>query len=243
MYEWSRSVATVIVAAFVIAACAPFASSTPVTVPSGSPIAFATPAPSASVVATPTARAASPVPTDTPPAITAAPFTAAERTLLNELRKDARVACAPRRDDLPPGATTGVECRLSTGLVDRVGVYGFVADWDGDAADVAVRAYLERMASHGVEPGEGNCQAGLSGDRSWPDYLPDEGRGGYRSERSGCFLDENGIANVRVTCYRGVYIGILGKSDDLAALYRWAWRIADGESPERDPPGICAKSD
>ena len=38
----------------------------------------------------------------------------------------------------------------------------------------------------------------------------------------GCYFNELGIANVRVTCGGGIYIGI-GEDDDLVSLWEWAW--------------------
>ena len=120
-------------------------------------------------------------------------------------------------------------------------VFGF--DLGGDEAMFA--AYLDRLAGHGVELRSGDCAADDTGDSSWPDYLPDEGEfgGEFRELRSGCYLDENGIANVALTCYGGILIGITGTGDDRAALYEYAWRLAEGESPDRDPPGMCAAPD
>jgi hypothetical protein len=202
----------------------------PSSVPSAEPTASAQPsgAPSA---------APSPTPSSAPT------FTAAERRLVDALRIDARTGCAPRRTDLPDHATAGVECRVGTALVDRVGIYGFNTQLD---ADPALAAYLDRLAANNVAPRSGDCKAGTPGDRSWPEYLPDtadDGSDGYSALRSGCFLDENGIANVRLTCYGTYYVGILGKNADIAGLYAWAWRIAAGESTHRDPPGICAAPD
>jgi hypothetical protein len=148
------------------------------------------------------------------------------------------VACTPRRTGLPARATAGIECRVDTALVDRVGVYGFNGD------DDILSVYFDRLARYGVLPRTGACRRGAVGDRSWPDYLPDEAvDGGYSPLRSGCFIDENGIANVRVICYASIYIGILGKDADVAALSEWAWDVAAGESSDRDPPGICAAPD
>ena len=133
---------------------------------------------------------------------------------------------------------------MRTALVDRVGVYGF-----GSFTDVgkgsALDAYLARLAEAGVTPRSGDCAAGTAGDRSWPAYLDDYGDGtpDYRAERSGCFVDANGMANVRLTCYDDIYMGVLGRNGDVAGLYEWTWRIADAETVDRDPPGICAAPD
>ena len=97
----------------------------------------------------------------------------------------------------------------------------------------------------GVDLGSGDCAAGTPGDANWPTYLPDEGSDGTGPSelRIGCYRDENGIANVRVTCYGNVYIGVLARSRDIAPVYAWAQRVASGESTDRDPPGICARPD
>ena len=36
--------------------------------------------------------------------------------------------------------------------------------------------------------------------------------------RAGCFINDQGYANYRVTTGNGVYIGILGRTDDMGAL-------------------------
>jgi hypothetical protein len=169
-------------------------------------------------------------------------LTTDEVALAAYLRAGVGVGCLPRRDDLPPRATVGIECRPADALVARVGIYGFgTANADPEPAR---DTYLERMAAAGVAPGSGDCAAGHAGDASWPSSLPDEGDDGkLRPTRAGCFLDENGVANVRVTCYGDLYIGVLGRTIDLRALVAWAWAVAPGESVDRDPPGICAAPD
>ena len=77
--------------------------------------------------------------------------------------------------------------------------------------------------------GKGDCAAGKAGDSPWVD---EDGKVGGRI---GCFLDENGTANVRVTC-GPTYVGILGRDDDIAALVRWV-RDRDGEPTARRPSG------
>jgi hypothetical protein len=226
-----------------IAACA--TAPTPVATPSPSagvsdaPGASASPTPSASPAPT---RSATPSVAPTPagtPSPTPVAFSAAERRLLDALRSDSRIDCAPRRTDLPPGSDAGIECRPG-GIVARVGVYGF----SGADPDPARSTYLARLAAAGVARGSGDCATGKPGDEAWPTYLPDEADdGGPSALRSGCFLDENGIANVRLTCYGPIYMGVLGTSSDVAALYRWSWAIAKGDSVHRDPPGLCASPD
>ena len=62
----------------------------------------------------------------------------------------------------------------------------------------------------------------------------------YGPDRSGCFHDANGKANVRVTCGDGTYIGILGTTPDIAALDAWASKLpSNAEIATPSPPGIC----
>ena len=100
----------------------------------------------------------------------------------------------------------------------------------------------------GVDPASGDCSAGASGDAPW---MPGDGTTGSAADRvafggsdrwvvgrSGCFLDDDGTANVRLTC-GSTYIGIIGRSGDIAALHEWAWRSQAGQVPPGEPPGIC----
>ena len=101
-----------------------------------------------------------------------------------------------------------------------------------------------RLAAASVKPASGDCAKEIPGDRSWPANLEDRGDdGGLSPLRSGCFIDENGIANIRLTCYGDLYVGVLGNTKELGALYAWSWKIAPGEDTHRDPPGICAAPD
>jgi hypothetical protein len=165
-----------------------------------------------------------------------------EAALVAALRPDAAVDCAPRRTDLPARATAGVECHPGAGPVARVGAYRF-----GDAHDAAL-TYLERMTSYDVAPASGDCAHGISGDAAW---MPGDGAGGTTADRvafgdsgpwavgrSGCFLNDYGNANVRLTC-GPTSVGILGRTDDLAALHRWAWLPAVGSPGSGERPGIC----
>ncbi len=176
------------------------------------------------------------------PASTATPLSAAtadEAALIAALRTDAAVRCAPRRTDLPVLATAGVDCRVGSSLVERVGAYRF-----RDARDAAT-TYLDRLAAYDVAPTTGDCLAGTGGDAAWmpgdgtpgADRVSVAGTGPWVVGRSGCFLDENGTANVRVTC-GSMYVGVLGRGTDPAALYRWVWD-SPGSVETGDPPGIC----
>jgi hypothetical protein len=164
-------------------------------------------------------------------------FSEAESSLFVALREDAQVNCAPRREDLPPKSTAGVECILGTDLVERIGVYGFLT------AEDALAAYIARMAGYSVSLRSGDCQRGTAGDRAW---APGDGESLDLPMRIGCFLDENGTANVRVICGAPGepgpvrYIGILGAATDLLALTGWAERYPENpEQPVRTAPGIC----
>jgi hypothetical protein len=169
-------------------------------------------------------------------------FAPAEAALIAGLRPDAALACAPRRTRLPTRAVAGVECRVNAAVVKRIGLYGF-----RDARDAAL-TYLERLASYGVAPATGDCGARTEGDRAWQQgdgtAGPEAARvslgssGPWVLGRIGCFHDENGKANARVTC-GSTYIGILGRDDDLADVDRWARSSLDGPVAAGDPPGIC----
>jgi hypothetical protein len=169
---------------------------------------------------------------------------AEEEELVSELREDARVDCRPRRTDLPHLAVAGVECYPSDDLVARVGIYGFATNRD------AAMAYLDRMSSAGVLPNSAPCSDGNPGDAAW---TPGDGEGSVDDPeaivvkgqflipyRSGCFFDENGTANFRATCWNPTYVGVLGRTRDIAALEAWAWAYpADVEPGTPGPPGIC----
>jgi hypothetical protein len=160
-------------------------------------------------------------------------FSDDEANLLAVIRADARVACEPRRVDLPPRAIAGVECTPNTALVARVGAYLFRGDRDAETT------YLEKLAEYGVRPLTGDCQAGTAGDSSWTrDDGPTDST--PRRGRHGCFLNEDGIANYRATCAGNTYVGILGKNKDLKALFQWATRFPGGpEGGMPSAPGIC----
>lgn len=171
-------------------------------------------------------------------------FTPDEEALLIGLRPDAQVGCAPKGDELPAGALAAVECVLDADLISRIGVYLFPTDRD------AARAYLERLSSYGVKPNSGSCLNGEPGDGAWTPgdgEVDPHGPGGIEFDgqslvtvRSGCFHNEQGFANVRVTCGGGVYIGVLGSGRDIGALARWVdEQLFQRSSPS--PPGICSR--
>jgi hypothetical protein len=124
--------------------------------------------------------------------------------------------------------------------VRNVGAYRFK-----DGSDAA-RTYLERMASYAVKPATGACSTGVAGDAPWlsddgtssaPNIVTVSGSEPRSIGRSGCFLNENDIANVRVTC-GSMYVGVLGVDGDIAALYEWVWG-AGSRPAAGSPPSIC----
>ncbi|HET7702062.1 MAG TPA: hypothetical protein VFK35_01580 [Candidatus Limnocylindrales bacterium] len=171
---------------------------------------------------------------DAPPAMSVD-----ELALVEGLRPDAARNCARRESALPARALVGVECRLRTALVARVGAYRYAS-----AADAAL-TYLERLAGAGVKPLSGDCSAGTSGERAWgsPDQGDSPGQvvfastGPWSPGRIGCFLDDNGTANVRLTC-GSVAIGVLGQDARLKTLWAWAWQPRPAGSGD-EAPGIC----
>jgi hypothetical protein len=194
-------------------------------------------APGASSVASP----GGPGQSGGPPASVPVGFSPVQAELLGALREDAKVNCAARTEGLPQNATAGIECVLDTDLVERVGVYRF------DTLEAAAAAYIARLAGYGVSLRSGNCEGGAAGDTAW---IPGDGPGdgGDQPYRIGCFLDENGTANVRLTCdeYPSAlgggarYIGVLGSGADLAGLTAWAQQYPEGsEMSVPTPPGLC----
>ena len=205
-------IATSILAALVMTACGATPSapspSAPVTPPSPS-AAPSTPVTPPSPSAAPTA---SPDVASPPPP---ADFSPAERYLLGGIRRDV-VDCEPAggSDDLPRDAIGGIECRSTDPAVARIGFYLF-AD---DAA--MLDAYFRRMTAEGVAMDAGPCRDG-NGDGEMG-HVPDEG---ISPDRTGCFVNDEGYANVRLTMSgTHVYIGILGRSADTAVLEDYAWR-------------------
>ena len=205
--------AATLAAAFIVSACG---AETP---PSPSPSAPVdpTPAPSVSAPPSPTAEPSaepSAGPTETPsdaPSEQPIGVTADEQYLIDGVLRDVE-DCQPVRVDLPSGAIAGIECTSDDPAVAEIGFYLF----EDDAATVA--AYLARMAAEGIALESGGCADG-EGEGS---YVPYEGQSPWRN---GCFINDEGYANYRATLPGAhVYFGILGRSDDMAALAAFAWR-------------------
>jgi hypothetical protein len=135
-------------------------------------------------------------------------------------------------------------------LAERVGVYAF------SSPPAAALVYLDRLTRAGVTLMRGDCQRGESGDSAWApgdaldpgsvsDPIVEYRREWWSTNRSGCFVDEDGTANVRVTCGDGIYIGVLGRDANVSMLYEWTIQYPPGVDPGQDsnPPGICVNSD
>lgn len=119
--------------------------------------------------------------------------------------------------------------------MDRVGIYAFASQGD------ALRAYRARLESVGIALRSGACDAGKGGDSAW---VPGDGLEMYGDHpyRLGCYHDENGNANIRLTCWGGdrggVYVGVLGANTDIADLLDWVQQTPElGWTPSS--PRIC----
>jgi hypothetical protein len=247
MRHTAAPIALIAVALIALAACSPAVVAPPSVAPSAPPVASPDPTaepPSSPAPTVPPSVDPSPDPTDPPkpsdppkPVVTPTPkppvvWTSAEKELLRSLRRNAQVDCEPRRHDVPEGVTAAIECRLHDGLVERVGVYQYVDDY------AAFGQYRQVLESYGVLLNVGSCWDGVPGDAAW---IPgDDLEPLPLHERHGCFFDQHGRANTRVLCGGGLYIGILGRNADLAALERWTDATDEnfpGDTPS--PPGIC----
>jgi hypothetical protein len=220
-----KSVLTaMVVAVIALAACAapPAPEPSPpgdASVPSPSPTAPATSAPVATPqpstpVATPepSEPAATPAPTSKPKP-TERPLSKTERYLLAGVLRGA-VDCHPVRSDLPPKSSAGIECASDDPGVARVGFYYFERDED------LLAAYVARMIREGVALDSG--PACYEGESEGP-FIPWEGPE-VAPYRYGCFINSEGYANLRLAIGAPVYIGILGRTDDMEALAAFAFR-------------------
>lgn len=219
-----KSVLTaMVVAVIALAACA--APTTPVpspsgdaSVPSAAPTTAATPAPTLAPEPTPVATPAPSKPAVTPaptsePKPTQRPISEAERYLLAGVLRGA-VDCHVVRSDLPPKSSAGIECASDDREVARVGFYYFERDED------LLAAYAARMIREGVALDSG--PACNEGESEGP-YVPWDGPD-MAPFRYGCFINGEGFANLRLTTGSAVYIGILGRTDDMEALASFAFR-------------------
>ena len=151
------------------------------------------------------------------------------------MREDIRAGdedCSPRRTDLPPGATDGVECRLDEGPAERVGAYLFPDD------PAATSAYTVRLAEYGVDPSDQRvCRYGVSPVPIVDDAAPS----------AACFVNEFDRANLRMVWPgQSVLVGALGRTRSTEDLALWArgrgdrrsidvWEGALGPASQFDP--------
>jgi hypothetical protein len=128
--------------------------------------------------------------------------------------------CVPLRDNLPAETTGAIECRSDDPDVARVGFYLF------DGSGPAVDAYWTRMGNEGVPMDTVAC-TDVEGEAP---YLPGDEE---NDSRHGCFINGEGYANYRATMPGFLmYVGVLGRTNDMAALRDFAWR------GNEDVPGI-----
>lgn len=166
---------------------------------------------------------ASPVVT-VPTTLTSSRWRSGELFLLSGFRDDIRhddsidfrsETCRPRRDDLPAGATDGVECALSSGAGERVGAYLF-------PDDAAARAtYDARLRENGLRvDDDGGCPFGSITPAVPVAYQP----------RAACFVNESGFANLRIFWPgQSVVVGILGRTGSIRQLAAWASMLPPGQ--------------
>lgn len=208
-----RTIAIVSILILSASACAP--------APSASPSVAASP-----VGAPPSTDALTPIPsasiavvvdfTDFPVSLSST-WRPGEAFLLAGIRSDVRDSdrgCRPRRSDLPPGATDGVECAVPEGPAEEVGAYLFPDDHSARAA------YEARLREHGVDPfADGPCAFGAADVSVTSDVLP----------TGGCFTNEFGRPNLRMVWPgQNVLVGVLGRGGSIADLAGWARSAGDG---------------
>ena len=106
-------------------------------------------------------------------------------------------------------------------FVDRVGVYQF------PETDDMLTVYTERLQQYGIDYNTGQCMGGQGGETGWgPSFAPDDPEMPWA--RSGCYLDENNIANVDSRATSTPTLGSSGATATFGTLFAWAWESADG---------------
>ena len=174
-------------------------------VPPATPAPTATPAPSTPPAATP-----DPTPSPKPTPVV---LKVEEVYLMAGVRKGL-TNCVPVRENLPKETTGAIECSADDPAVAKVGFYLF----DGSAA--ALDAYYARFRAEGVPLNEGTCFEG-TGVAEGP-YIPGPDD---TDSRVGCFINDQGYANLRVTMPGFLlYIGVLGTSADTKSLEEFTFR-------------------
>jgi hypothetical protein len=202
-----RLALTLINLAIVLAACGPgtaLPSAEPSQAPASPSLAPSDSPPSPSIQP----PAPTPGTSDSPPPVL---LTAGERYLIDGIRRGA-IDCKPVRDALPGKALAGIECRSNDPSVARIGFSLFASDAD------MLEHYFHRLRLEGVKPDSGGC---YDGEGEGP-YIPETGTA---PDRRGCFVNDEGYANLRATMSGNhVYIGVLGRTANTRALDDFAWR-------------------
>ena len=132
--------------------------------------------------------------------------------------------CSPvRGTGLPGDAIAGIECDLIGSPVARVGYYLFRNDAD------MLDAYFARMRAEGLGVESGDGCVDREGDNAYVPWDEADGMGPYRE---GCFVNDEGYGNVRLTLPGAhVYVGLLGRTSAMGTLSDWAF------FGSRDTPG------
>ena len=196
--------------ALILAACGGSTSAPSQPAVSAPPVSQAPSSPEPSSAPTP-APTADPTPAPTPRPTSVA-FSRAERYLIDGILRG-ESDCSPVRAGLPDRAVAGIDCDLVGSPAARVGYYLF--ENDADMLD----AYIARMRAEGVALDSGDCREG-EGESA---FIP-WGDEGIAPDRTGCFINDAGYANYRITLGGPhVYIGLLGRTADIRALEDWAW--------------------
>ena len=189
---------------------APSIPAVPVTPEPADPTAeppVVTPAPTVRPTPKPTAK---PTPRPTEPS-----FSFAERYLIDGIMRGEGDCSPVRGGDLPGRAIAGIDCDLIETPVARVGYYLFGSDQD------MLEVYFARMRAEGIELESGDGCIDREGESAYIPWDPTDGMAPYRQ---GCFINGDGYGNYRVTLPGAhVYVGLLGRTADLQALYDWAW--------------------
>ena len=190
---------------------------TPATPEPTDPWTDPSPDPSAEPPAPTPAPTVRPTTNPTPkPRPTAPTFTRAERYLIDGIMRG-ESDCAPVRSSrLPADAIAGIDCDVVGSPVARVGYYLFGTDAD------MLDAYLARIKAEGIQLESGTaCQDG--DEESESAYIPWAGDD-IAPYRHACFINGEGYGNYRVTVPGAhVYIGLLGRTDDMRSLEAWAF--------------------
>jgi hypothetical protein len=219
-----------LLAAALVAAVALAACGTPATQPSRPPVSDP-PAPSVPAEpSTPQPTVVPPSPTPTPvitPAPTARPtprptakptpvaFSRAERYLIDGIMRGESDCSPVRGDRLPDRALAGIDCEVVGTAVARIGYYLFRNDAD------MLDAYLARVRAEGLQLESGpSC---LEGEAEHS-YIPTGDDPGISPSRTACFVNDEGFGNYRLTLPAfHVYVGMLGRTADMAKLDAFAW--------------------